>query len=205
MPIPRLRLGSAALLVIDVQERLLPTIVGGTRLAERCAALVGVAHCLEMPVLVTEQYVKGLGRSVSPIASALRPGDLVVEKTRFSGAVPEVLAALERARISHVLLCGIEAHVCVLQTALDLLAGGRQVFLATDAISSGQASQVQPALQRMQAAGATLSGVLGATYELLGDASDPRFRTCLGLVRGVVDDSASGEPPRPAPGGSPAP
>lgn len=185
MPIPRLRRESTALLVIDVQERLQPTIHLGTDVAANCGMLLDVADALGLPTIVTEQYVRGLGHSVAAVRDRIRPGTPVVEKTRFSGAVPDVLRILDERRVANVLLCGVEAHVCVLQTALDLLAGGRQVFLATDAISSGQRDQVHPAFERMQRAGAVLSGTLGATYELLGDAADPSFKTCLALVKGV--------------------
>ncbi len=185
MPIPRLRLDRTALLVIDVQERLLPTIHQGEAVAHHCTVLLDVARELGMPAVITEQYVKGLGHSVPAIAQRAGPSATVVEKTRFSAATPEVLARLERAGAGSVLLCGVEAHVCVMQTTLDLLAGGRQVFLATDAISSGARDQIRPAFQRMLRAGAVPTGVLAATYELLGDAADPRFRSCLQLVKGL--------------------
>ncbi len=185
MPIPRLRRESTALLVIDVQERLQPTIHLGTDVAHNCGLLLDVAHALGLPSVVTEQYVKGLGHSVPAIRERIRPGTPVVEKTRFSGAVPEVVGFLDERRVANVLLCGVEAHVCVLQTALDLLASGRQVFLVTDAISSGQHDQVHPAFERMQRAGGVLSGTLGATYELVADAADPAFKACLGIVKAV--------------------
>ena len=185
MPIPRLRRESTALLVIDVQERLQPTIHLGTDVAHNCGLLLDVADALGLPSIVTEQYVKGLGHSVAAIRERIRPGTPVVEKTRFSGVVPEVVRCLDERRVANVLVCGVEAHVCVLQTTLDLLASGRQVFLVSDAISSGQHDQVHPAFERMQQAGAVLSGTLGATYELVGDAADPSFKACLGIVKGV--------------------
>lgn len=185
MPIPRLRRENTALLVIDVQERLLPTIHLGEAIAANCGILLDVANSLGLPSIVTEQYVRGLGHSVAPIRDRIRSDVPTIEKTQFSAAVPDVLRFLDARAISTVLLCGIEAHVCVLQTALDLLAGGRLVFLATDAISSGQRDQIPHAFARMQAAGAVRTGTLGATYELLGDASDPAFRPCLAVVKEV--------------------
>lgn len=183
MPIPRLRRHHVVLLVIDVQDRLLPTIHEGDAVAHNCGALLDIANELAIPAVVTEQYVQGLGHSTETVRTRVRPGTPVVEKTRFSAAVPDVLAELDRHRAASVLVCGIEAHVCVLQTTLDLLAAGRQVFLATDAISSGAAHQVPYAFARMQSAGAVLSGVLSATYELLGDAAEPSFRSCLRHVK----------------------
>jgi nicotinamidase-related amidase len=185
MPIPRLHRSDTALLVIDVQERLAPTIHRGEDVAVNCGILLDVADALGLRTIVTEQYVRGLGHSVQQVRDHIRPGTPVIEKTRFSAVVPEVRALLDGWGTASVLLCGVEAHVCVLQTALDLLAGGRQVFLATDAISSGQRDQIGPAFERMVRAGAALTGTLGATYELLGDASDPAFRACLGIVKSV--------------------
>ncbi len=185
MPIPRLHRADTALLVIDVQERLAPTIHRGEDVAVNCGILLDVADALGLRTIVTEQYVRGLGHSVAAVREHIRPGTPVIEKTRFSALVPEVRSLLDGWGIGSVLVCGVEAHVCVLQSTLDLLAGGRQVFLATDAISAGQRDQIRPAIERMLRAGATLTGTLGATYELLGDASDPAFRQCLNLVKGV--------------------
>jgi nicotinamidase-related amidase len=84
-----------------------------------------------------------------------------------------------------VLVCGVEAHVCVLQTVLDLQAGGRQAFVCTDAVSASQRDQIQPALARMGAAGAVMTGVLSAMYELLGDCANENFRACLELAKSI--------------------
>jgi hypothetical protein len=84
-----------------------------------------------------------------------------------------------------VLVCGIEAHVCVLQSVLDLVAAGWTVFHATDAISAGQADQVEPAFRRMERAGSLPTGTLGAMYELVGDAADVRFKDILALAKQV--------------------
>ena len=183
MPIPRLSLERTALLVIDVQERLLPTIFDGDRVVANCAAALELAKALGMPAIVTEQYTKGLGHSAAPIASAASGHAHVFEKTRFSALIPEVDALLSSRRCDDVLICGVEAHVCVQQTVLDLLAAGRQPFLLTDAISAGRPDQIAPAFRRMERSGATPSGVLGAAYELLGDAAHPQFRSVLGIVK----------------------
>jgi len=183
MPIPRLSLERTALLVIDVQERLLPTIFDGERVVANCSAALELAKALGMPAMVTEQYTKGLGHSAPAIASAAAGHAKILEKTRFSALVPEVDALLSARRCDDVLVCGVEAHVCVQQTVLDLLASGRQPFLLTDAISAGRPDQIGPAFRRMERSGATPSGVLGAAYELLGDAAHPQFRSVLGIVK----------------------
>lgn len=183
MPIPRLTLERTALLVIDVQERLLPTIFDGARVVNNCACALQLAHTLGLPVIITEQYTKGLGHSAPAILAAAGVHAKIIEKTRFSAHTPEVEAFLAAHRCDDVLICGIEAHVCVQQTVLDLLAAGRQPYLLTDAISSGASDQIAPALRRMERAGAVPTGVLAAAYEILGDAAHPQFKAVLGVVK----------------------
>jgi hypothetical protein len=183
MPIPRLSLERTALLVIDVQEKLLPTIFDADRVVANCAAALRIAETLGLPAIVTEQYTKGLGHSAPAILEAAGSHARIFEKTRFSALTPEVDALLSARRCDDVLICGVEAHVCVQQTVLDLLASGRQPFLLTDAISAGRVDQIAPAFRRMERTGATASGVLGAAYEILGDAAHPQFRAVLGIVK----------------------
>lgn len=185
MPIPRLRLDDTALLVIDVQERLIPTIVDADRVIENCALLLRMAHELGIPAIVTEQYVKGLGRTVEGVSSALADQAARIEKTRFSAAVDLVIETLQAQRRGTVLICGLEAHVCVLQTVLELHAGGRQCFVVTDAVSAAQREQMPFAFERMQKAGAVMTGVVSAMYELLEDSTHPSFRACLELAKAV--------------------
>lgn len=183
MPIPRPTLDRAALLVIDVQERLLPTIFDADRVVTNCAAALRVAQTLGLPAFVTEQYTRGLGHSAPAIAEAAAGHARTFEKTRFSALIPEIDAALSAARCDDVLVAGVEAHVCVAQTVLDLLASGRQPYLLLDAISAGQAEQIAPALRRLERAGAVPTGVLAVSYELLGDAAHPQFKALLGVVK----------------------
>jgi len=185
MPVPRLVADDVAVLVIDVQERLLPTIVNGEAVAHNAGVLLAVADALDLPAVATEQYPRGLGRTVEAVARHLRPDAPRVEKTRFSALVPDVESFLLTTRRQTVLVAGIEAHVCVLQTVLDLLASGRQAFVVTDAVSAGQGGQVAPALRRMERAGAVPTGVLSATYELLGDKEHPAFARCLALAKSL--------------------
>jgi nicotinamidase-related amidase len=185
VPVQRLTISSTALLVIDVQDRLMPTIHRAERLVNNCTVLCRAAPVLGVPVIATEQYVRGLGPTVPQVRASLPDGALVVQKTRFSAAVDEVRTALRAQARPNVLVCGIEAHVCVLQTVLDLCAGGWNVFCATDAISAGQANQIDPAFRRMERAGAVPTGVLSALYELMGDAEHPKFKECLGLAKQV--------------------
>jgi nicotinamidase-related amidase len=185
MPIPRLRIADTALLVVDVQERLIPTIVDADRIIHNCSILIRMAREMGIPAILTEQYVKGLGRTVDSLSEALADPSARIEKTRFSAAIEMVTGMLQAKRRGTVLVCGLEAHVCVLQTVLDLHAGGRQCFVCTDAVSSGQREQIAFAYERMQRAGAVLTGVVSAMYELLEDSNHRAFRPCLELAKSV--------------------
>src|SRR5262245_27113962 len=185
MPIPRLHRDEAVLLVIDVQDGLMRTLVDHDRLVNNCAVLLRMASELAMPYLVTEQYPRGLGRTVDSVAKAMVDQSRRIEKTRFSACVDLVEQQLAACGRGSVLVCGIEAHVCVLQTVLDLQASGRQCFVCADAIAASQREQIGPAVRRMERAGAVLTGVMSAMYELLQDSSDPAFRPCLELAKAV--------------------
>lgn len=185
MPIPRLRIDETALLVIDVQEKMEPTIVDWDRMVHNSAILLRMAGELGIPALVTEHYPKGLGRTVEPVASAMLDPASRIEKTRFSAMVDLVDEQLRDWRKRSVLICGIEAHVCVLQAVLDLHTTGRQCFLASDAISASQRDQIAPAMRRMEKAGAIVTGVMSAMYELMEDAKHPAFAACLELAKDI--------------------
>ncbi|MSR45271.1 MAG: isochorismatase family protein [Phycisphaerales bacterium] len=186
MPIPRLHCHNTALIVVDMQERILHTIHEYEALTIRCSALIQAAAILRLPILVTEQYVKGLGHTVPAIKAALPLGTPVFEKVAFSAFTAQVSAALRAQGRSNLLVCGIEAHVCVLQTVLDACANGIQTFHATDAVSSGQPDQIAPALRRMERAGSIPTGVLSALYELMGSCDHSAFRAILPLAKTVV-------------------
>jgi nicotinamidase-related amidase len=183
MPVPRLRIDEAALLVIDMQEKLMPTIADSERITHNTVALLQVAEILGMPYLITEQYPTGLGRTVEAITGAMEDQSRRIEKTRFSAAVDIVLEQLHAWRRPSVIICGVEAHVCVLQSVLDLQAAGRQCFVCLDAVSAAQRDQVPWALRRMERSGAVITGVLSAVYEMLVDSDHSSFKACLELMK----------------------
>lgn len=185
MPIPRLRAPDTTLLVVDIQERFAGSIRGWDALVHNTAILCRAMHALGVPVIATEQNPKGLGHTVAAVRAALPEGTPLFTKTRFSSLTPEVAGALASLHRGTAIVCGIEAHVCILQTTLDLLASGRQVFLCTDCISASQEAQIAHAFTRMERAGAVRTGSLSAIYELLGDAAHPSFKTCLEMVKGL--------------------
>lgn len=178
-----LRPESTALLVIDVQERLLPVMHDSELLIGNCQRLIEGACILNIPILITEQYPKGLGTTVpalKEVAGEFTP----YEKLHFSccGHLPfqETIEDMQREQI---LVCGIEAHVCVLQTTLDLLASDCQVHVVADAVSSRNKNNCQLALERMRGEGAVISTTESALFELLEQAGTASFKSISKLVR----------------------
>lgn len=172
----------AALLVVDMQENFRAAIEQFDAVAQRIARLAAGARLLGVPVVVTEQYPKGLGHTVGEIRSALADDQPIVEKTAFSACgQPGFIEKLGDVR--QVVLCGIETHVCVNQTALDLLDRGIDVHVIADCVSSRKASDRDAGLHRMQRAGATCSTLEMALFELMKDARHPQFKAVQKLVK----------------------
>jgi nicotinamidase-related amidase len=181
-PTRRLNRARTALLVVDVQEKLLPSIWESHRVLRECVRLVQGAHLLGLPILATEQYRQGLGPTVAELASVLPNAD-PIQKMAFSGCTPEVVDRLTRTDRRDVLLCGIECHVCVTQTALDLLDTGFHVYTVGDACSSRTSENWRVGLERMQSAGVTSVSVEMVLFELLGRAGTDEFKRILSLVK----------------------
>jgi nicotinamidase-related amidase len=173
--------GDTGLLVIDVQEKLVPMILGADHLMRNIAFLLDAARLLNMPVQTTEQYPRGLGPTVPELAQRLpeRP-----EKVAFSScAVPSIVEHFHRTARPKIVLAGIETHVCVLHTALDLLALDFRVYLAVDAIGARYRIDHDTALRRMEQAGAILTTSEGCAFEWIGGAGHPRFKEISCLVQ----------------------
>ena len=179
-----LDLKRTALAVIDVQEAFRRHIPDFAALAARCALVAHAARLLGVPVVVTEQYPKGLGRTAAEVSAVLPEGFEPVEKTAFSSCgAQEFVARLEAAGARQVLLCGIEAHVCVNQTAHDLLARGYQVHLLADCVSSRTEQSRQTGLDKMHRSGALPSSTELALFELLRDARHEQFKAIQKLIK----------------------
>ena len=162
------------LLVIDVQERLAPAIAGQQRVVWNIRRLIDAARILGLPVTATEQYPKGLGPTVAALADSL-PERL--SKMTFSCTGCEgLLDGLRDAGRDKVLVAGIEAHVCVQQTVLDLLSDGFRVYIAVDAVGSRFEVDYRTALKRMDSAGATLTTTEAAMFEWCEIAGTPEFK-----------------------------
>jgi nicotinamidase-related amidase len=171
-----------ALLVIDMQERLTPAIPDSARIVWNCRRLLAGAKILGVRAWVTEQNPAKLGPTAPQLAALCT--EPVAAKMAFScGACGEIYAAWRQLGIERVLLCGIETHVCVAQTTLDLLAAGYEVYVAADAVGARGALDHDVALRRLESGGAVLTTVEAALFEWCGQAGTPEFRQISALVK----------------------
>jgi nicotinamidase-related amidase len=179
-----LDIASSVLVIVDLQEAFRPAIFEFERIVARTAIAVQGAALLGVPILVTEQYPQRLGATAAEIRSVLPAGVEAIAKTAFSscgaGAFTKQLSALGRKQI---VLAGIETHVCVNQTAHDLLTGGFQVHLLTDCISSRTPGDREAGFAKMRLSGAVPSSSEMALFELMRDAKHERFKAIQKLVK----------------------
>ncbi len=182
MPPFHLQASQAALLVVDIQERLCAAMDrdGLDRMLARANAAIEGARALGLPILVTEQYPKGLGPTHSLVK--LRLGTFTpIEKLEFSAAVPDVLTALGGRK--QVLIVGMETHVCVFQTARDLVEKGFEPYLCADAILSRTTEDRRVGLDLCREVGARIGTVEAALFDMLGRAGSPEFKKVSAAVR----------------------
>ena len=173
----------SVLVVVDVQERINAVMADQAHLA-RIAALVEACTLLGVPVVATEQYPKGLGPTVTEL-SGLLPAPPLVKDTFSCAREPAVRAALEATGRRQAIVVGIEAHVCVLQTALDLVAAGCQVHVPHDAVSSRRPVDKEWALRRMASAGVVVTTTESALFELLERCGTDEFKAVSRMIRGI--------------------
>ena len=179
----RVNRAQAGLLVVDIQEKLLPAMFEKERVTANSEKLIRGARILGVPVVVTEQYRKGLGPTVPGIAAAMEKF-APLEKLTFSACgAAGWRAAFNKADVSDMVLCGIECHVCVTQTCLDLLDSSFTVFVAADATSSRTAENYRAGLERMRDSGAVIVSTEMILFELLGRAGTDEFKQVLNLVK----------------------
>jgi len=182
----RLHRERTILLIIDVQERLMPVIDECATVELNIARLIRGAHVLGIPAVVTEQYVKGLGPTVEPVRRALEEtmGYQPIEKDCFSAqGSPDFTTRLSSSGRTQVLLCGVETHVCVYQTASDLLAAGYEVSLVGDAVSSRTSGNRETAIRRLITDGVSLTSTEMSLFELCVRSGTDEFRAISRLVR----------------------
>lgn len=185
MPVPdRLAKDRVCLVVIDLQERFRTLIQGMPDVQRGCSRLASFFAKLEMPILVTEHYPQRLGETMGELREVV-PDFRPLQKITFScDGDADFTAALNATGRDQVVLCGIETHVCVYQTARDLLARGLQVAVAADAVSSQSARDRDIALQRMRDLGVQIMSVEMILFEILREARTPDFKLVADILRG---------------------
>ena len=173
----------SCLLIVDVQERLAPVMSDPRRVLHNCTLLMRAAQRLEIPILVSEQYPKGLGPTMVDLRPYL-PAEGAMPKLHFSAASDEtILAKLQGFKRGQVVIAGIETHVCVLQTALDLKAKGFEVMVAADACASRRIESEQMGWSRMRQCGVELLSVEMVLFEWMHKAGTPEFKELSALIK----------------------
>ncbi len=175
-----------SLIVVDIQEKLLPPIFQKEQLVRNSQLLIRAAGVLKIPTVITTQYAKGLGRTVPEIASLL-PETEAIDKDRFSCFGSEAFCTLLKrlpGNRNTLLLCGMESHICVAQTALAALREGYIVHVASDAVSSRTEWNWKIGLERMRDSGAVISSTEMMIYELMRSSSSPAFKEMLPHLKG---------------------
>lgn len=171
-----------ALIIVDMQERFRPVIDHYDQLAANIVKLIKGIRTLDVPVFYTEQYPQGLGRTDAVLAEHLA-GCRLFEKMRFSIAADELLDAMREHDVRQCLLCGIETHVCILQSALDLDHRGFQVHIPFDAVASRHPAHRVHALERLRLNGITVTNVESALFELVETSGTDEFKAVSRLIK----------------------
>ncbi len=179
----RLELHRTALVVVDIQEKFRDLIHGMDQVTAGSSQLIRFCQSLDIPILVTEQYPRGLGVTVSEIRRLFKSFS-VIEKTHFSCCGNnDFNEALKKLGRDQIILCGIETHVCVYQTAFDLLHQGKQVAVAVDAVSSSSAAKREIGLKRMSEIGVQSMGVQMLMFEILKKAGTDQFKKVAPILK----------------------
>lgn len=183
MDITRMKREDTVLIMVDFQERLMPAMKNPDAVCAKAAMLAEGCKEFDIPVLVTQQYTKGMGATVENVAVALGEFEHI-EKKEFSCMLnSDFKKAIEDTGKKTAIVCGCETHVCVQQTVLDLLAADFNVYVAADCVSSREEYTRDRALERMAGAGAIITNAETALFELLVSADDPHFKTISKLVK----------------------
>lgn len=172
------------LLVIDIQERLARIMDRCDQTVESARRAIEGARILGMPVVVTEQYPRGLGHTVEELAPAMQAASArVLEKIRFSALDDELRNILTEGQYERILVCGMETHICVFQTVRDLSAAGHQIHVLQDAVCSRDEENRRNGLELARTAGAVVSNLETALFDLLGEAGTDEFKAISRLIK----------------------
>lgn len=175
----------SALLVVDVQEKLFPLVAHPTEMLDKLLTLIDGCQIMHLPILISEQYPKGLGSTIEAIRQKLAAPAPTFSKTSFSCLKsPEIAEAVIQTNRSQWIVAGIEAHVCIFQTARSLLQAGKQVVVVNDAISARSIYDFSTAIAELRDLGARISSTETVLFELLGDSTKPEFKALSQLIKG---------------------
>ncbi len=170
-------------LIIDIQERLFPVIYEKETLLNNCKTLIGGLAELNLPLITTQQYTKGLGETLPEIKTVI-PDFSFIEKRSFSCFdEPEVVNKLEASETKNIIICGIESHVCVLQTAVDFKAAGYNPVVVIDCVSSRAKENIELAKERFRHEGILMTSYESILFELTRSSAAPEFRAISKLVK----------------------
>ena len=179
----RIKKEDSILLAVDFQEKLMPVIKNNEEIAKTVVKLVKGCNAVDVPVMVTQQYTKGLGDTIEEIKNEIKDFSYIEKSTFSCCGGQDFMEALKATGKNTVILTGVEAHICVLQTALDLLENGYKVFLVYDCIGSRNNNDKKYAGRRMCDAGAIGTTYESVLFELCGGASEPGFREISKIVK----------------------
>ncbi|MEW6196306.1 MAG: isochorismatase family protein [Bacteroidota bacterium] len=174
---------NTVLLVIDIQEKLVPVIHEGERVIQNTIKLVNGFKILNSPIYYTEQYPKGLGETEKRIKEALGESKVYTKMSFSCSGAMGLFDELKQKNIKQVAVCGVESHVCVLQTVLDLIANDFSVYIASDAVSSRREFDYRAALNRMERHGAEITLTESILFEMLEVCGTDQFRAVSKLVK----------------------
>lgn len=169
-------------LVVDIQERLMPVMSNGAEFVAKTCQMIKGLNILNIPLIVTEQYPKGLGKTVAEI-QALTEAATWFEKTQFSAYTDEVQAAIKEKNPQNIIVLGCETHVCMLQTVLDLRAQGYAVYVPQECVDSRAVANKKNGLKQIREEGAVVSNIESVLFQLLGDAKHPSFKEISKLIQ----------------------
>jgi nicotinamidase-related amidase len=178
-----LKIENSLLLIIDVQEKLFRVIHEREILLSNLLKLVKGINILNVPIIFTEQNPAGLGKTLPEITELISSAGAPVKFSFSCCGETEIINQIRNSKRNQILVCGIEAHICVYQTSLDLLSGGYEVHLVSDCVSSRSAQNRELALRRLEREGVKVSGVEMALFELLQTAKAPQFKAISALVK----------------------
>lgn len=179
----RIHTENTVAMVIDYQEKLVPAMSAKESLLKKSAILLSGLRALGIPMIVTTQYAKGLGDTVPQICEAIGKEAVIIDKNTFSALENDEVKQALPATTKNIIVCGMEAHICVLQTVIDLQEAGYQTFLPADCIASRDETDKAFSLVRAEQEGAKITTAEAMLYELLQSSKHPAFKTISGLVK----------------------